>query len=75
MATERQVETRREVIAFRQRIILMEAGGAMSVEEFCAEHRRRGWAFDDLSPARLGLPPDAILRLRGNSIVRLKGNV
>lgn len=67
MPTEHQVETRREVIALRQLIIVAEAGGAMTAEEFCAEHRRRGWAFDDLSPARLGLKPDDIIRLRGNA--------
>ena len=51
------VEHRQEIIAIRQTIIVIEAGGAITAEEFCREHRRRGWAFDDLTPARLGLRP------------------
>lgn len=65
------VETRRAVIGLRIRILLEEHGGEMRADEFCAEHRRRGWAFDDFSPARLGLADGDIIRWTG---ARLAGD-
>ncbi len=45
--------------------ILAEHPDGMSAEELCVELRRRGLAFDDLSPAGLGLEGKTILRLAG----------
>ena len=50
------------VINARLLLVVDEAGGEITAEDLCAELRRRGWAFDDLSPARLGMEPDAIIR-------------
>lgn len=52
-----------EVCKERQRIVLRDAGGEMSVLEFCNEHIKRGWAYDSLSPEELGFEPDDIIRL------------
>lgn len=49
----------------KQRIkqVLAEHPDGISAGDLCAELRRRGWAFDDLSPAKLGLDPSTIIRL------------
>lgn len=58
-----QTETNREIIKERQRIILRNAGGEMTAQEFCDEHIRRGWAFPNLTPERMGLDDMDIVHL------------
>lgn len=52
-----------EIIKERQRIILRTAGGEMTAKEFCDEHIRRGWAYPDLTPKRIGLNDTDVVRL------------
>ncbi|MEE9395285.1 MAG: hypothetical protein V3W41_22565 [Planctomycetota bacterium] len=56
-------EANREIMKERQRIILRSAGGKMTAKEFCNEHVRRGWAYADLTPDRIGLEDTDIVRL------------
>lgn len=52
-----------EIIKERQMIILRSAGGKMTAKEFCAEHIRRGWAYPDLTPERIGLDDTDVVRI------------
>lgn len=54
-----------ETCTHRITTILAEHPEGISADDLCAELRRRGLAFDDLSPASLGLEGKAILRLAG----------
>lgn len=52
-----------DVIKFRQLKIVAEAGGSMTMQAFCDEHIKRGWAFETFSPEGMGYEPDDIIQI------------
>ena len=52
-----------EVVKWRQEKIISEAGGEMTMQEFCDEHVRRGWAYPDLTPESMGYEPNTIIKM------------
>jgi len=53
-----------EVLKFRQLKIIADAGGRMTMQAFCDEHIRRGWAFTTLTPEGLGCEPTDIIQIK-----------
>ena len=60
----------RWAIEARNEIVLAEAGGAMTLEDFCAALIARGWAYPDFTPDVFGRAPDDIIKFASEDAFR-----